>query len=203
MGDAPYRDDRDADQARIAALETELKAARSKIDDLEGKRSQALVLASSTQLARSGKPSTGTKLAGAPMKLELARKFDFAFPTDKLEDLVESIREITRDRGRTELMRSSLAWWSSASDRGTGPFTSITVTVKGETTSLVVTDRLGPLAGAIYGGVGGGVGGGAIMLPIMASIAMPFMIPVLAIGWFGGIYLGSRELFTSRARKRA
>jgi len=32
-----YRDDRDADQARIAALETELRQARERIDELEGR----------------------------------------------------------------------------------------------------------------------------------------------------------------------
>jgi hypothetical protein len=41
-----YRDDRDADQARIAALEQELAATRDKLAALEGRQSQALVLAS-------------------------------------------------------------------------------------------------------------------------------------------------------------
>ena len=40
-----YRDDRDADQARIAALEKELEATRGKLAHVEGRQSQALVLA--------------------------------------------------------------------------------------------------------------------------------------------------------------
>lgn len=203
MSDAPYRDDRDADQARIAALQTELTQAKAKIDELEGKRSQALVLASSTSLSAAGKPSAGTRIAGAPMRLELTRKFDGLFPADKFEDLIERIRDITRDRGRTELMRSSFAWWSSASEKSTGPFTSVTVTARDGATTLVVSDRLGPLAGALYGGIGGGVGGGAIILPIFASVAMPLAIPLIALGWFGGIYGGTRALFKRAARKRA
>ena len=203
MSDTPYRDDRDADQARIASLEAELEVAKARIDDLEGKRSQALVLASSTSLTPAGKPRTGTRVAGAPMRLELMRTFDGTFPADKFEDLIESIREITRDRGRTELMRSSVAWWASSSDRSTGPFTSITVSIKDGRTNLIVTDRLGQLAGALYGGIGGGVGGGAIMLPILASMAMPVAIPVIVLDWFGGIYAGTRALFKRSARKRA
>lgn len=203
MGDAPYRDDRDADRARIDALEAELAKAKATIDDLEGRRSQALVLASSTALSPSGKPGLGTRIAGAPMKLELSRTFDKPLPTDTFEDLVETLRGVTRDRGRTEIMRSSLAWWASSSDRGTGPFTAVTVTVKDGRTELVVTDRLGQLAGGLYGGIGGGVGGGAIMLPILASMAAPVAIPLIAIGWFGGIYAGTRALFKRSARKRA
>jgi len=33
-----YRDDRDADRARIEALEQELAQAKAKVDELEGKR---------------------------------------------------------------------------------------------------------------------------------------------------------------------
>ncbi len=203
MGDAPYRDDREADQARIAALEADLKATKSKLEDLEGRRSQALVLAGASSLTNAGTSSRGTRIAGAPMKLELVRTFDFAFPADKFEDLVEAIRAITRDRGRTELMRSSVAWWASTPDKSIGPFTAITVTVKDGATTLVVSDRLGQLAGAIYGGVGGGIGGGAIMLPVFAAMAMPVLIPVVVVGWLGGVFAGSRALFKNRAKKRA
>ncbi len=203
MSDAPYRDDRDADQARIAALEAELKQAQAKIDGFEGKRSQALVLAGSSSLAATGKPPLGIRIAGAPMRLELSRTFDGAFPADKFEDLIASIRELSGNRGRTELMRSSVAWWALAPERGTGPFTGIVVVVKDGITTLTATDRLNQLAGALFGGIGGGVGGGAIMLPILASMAVPLAIPVIALGWFGGIFAGTRAIFKSRARKRA
>ncbi len=68
-----YRDDRDADQARITALETDLAAARRKLDDLEGRRSQALVLASKIRLARSG----GRKIPWfGPTRFELDAAFE-------------------------------------------------------------------------------------------------------------------------------
>lgn len=195
-----YRDDRDADQARIAALETDLAAARSRIDQLEGNQSQALVLASTAALTTPGVPSE-VRWFGAPMRLELTRKFDGAFPVDKFEDLVHLIREHTRERGRVELLRSSVSW--SAEPRGTGPFTNLTVSIRDDVTTLVVSDRLGQLAGAIYGGVGGGVGGGLIVAPIFASIAMPLLTPVFVIGWFGGFFGLTRRIFKSAAKKRA
>jgi hypothetical protein len=203
MSDAPYRDDREADQARIAALERELAQAKDRVAELEQHRSQALVLTSSSALSKQGKPTLGTRIAGAPLQLELERTFDATFPTDKLEDLVGIIRSVAKERGHTELLRSSMAWSSITGARATGPQMTVTVTIRDGTTQLVVGDRLGQLAGALYGGVGGGVGGGAIMLPILASVGAPYLAPVIFIGWFGGVYAGARALFKRSARKRA
>lgn len=199
-----YRDDRDADRARIEALEQELAHAKSKVEELEGKRSQALVLASGGALTAAGKPnSASTKWAGAPMRLELMRSWDKEFPVDHFEDLIDGIREVTGDNGRIEMLRTSMTWSSSSQEKGIGPFITVRISVKNGTTRLEVTDRLGQLAGVVYGAIGGGVGGGAIVLPIFASIAVPILAPVIAVGWFGGFYVGLRKLFKSRARKRA
>lgn len=199
-----YRDDRDADRARIEALEQELAQAKAKVDELEGKRSQALVLAGSSGLTAAGKAtSASAKWAGAPFRLELARTWDKEFPLDALEDLIEVIREVTRDNGRVEMLRTSMTWTSAGPEKGTGPFITIRIAVKNGTTKLEAGDRLGQLAGVIYGAIGGGVGGGAIALPIFASISVPILAPVIAAGWFGGFYFGLRKIFKSRARRRA
>src|ERR1043165_2188505 len=124
-----YRDDREADQARIESLERELSEAQTKIAELEGKRSQALVLAGSKDIAPSGKAtSAAAKWFGAPLKLELLRTWDKEFPVDKFEDLIDVIREITGDNGRAELLKSSMTWSSSATQqKGTRPFIEIRV----------------------------------------------------------------------------
>jgi len=193
-----YRDDRDADQARIEALEGELAVANKRIAELEGRREQALVLASESA------PSTAAKRwLGAPLALELEHTFEGAFPAEKFEELVEHIRELTRDRGRTELMKSSVAWWSSASERGIGPFTCATVTVKDGKTILRVTDKLGQLAGALFGGLGGGLGGGGLAAPLFATIAMPVLAPLFFGAWFGGSYALARTFYKRSAKKRA
>lgn len=199
-----YRDDRDADQARIVALEAELTAANKRIDELEGTRSQALVLASGGALAATGKPTTrAAKWLGAPTRLGLSRVFPAAYPADKFEDLVDVIRDITGDRGRTELMKTSMTWWASSAERGTGPFTTITVAIKDGVTTLTATDRLGQLAGAYYGGIGGGVGGGGLALPIGATLLMPVLASVFFGAWIGFTFALSRSLYKRSAKKRA
>ena len=198
-----YRDDRDADQARIAALEQELAATRDELATLEGRQSQALVLASQGALMPAGGRSASTKWFGAPGQLQLARRFDGVFPADRFEELIERIRELTRDPGRTELLKSSLTWFASRGEKSTGPYRVVTVTVRDGGTTLTVTDRLAGLAGAIYGGVGGGVGGGGLSLPILASAAIPVLAPVFILGWLGGVFLGAREIYKRAARRRA
>src|SRR5690242_12494725 len=105
-----YRDDRDADQARIAALEAELAAARDRVGELEGRRQQALVLASHGELAAGARRSAAMRWLGAPLVLELTRTFDRAYPTDRFEDLLVVIREVAREPGMSEILRSSLTW---------------------------------------------------------------------------------------------
>src|SRR5690606_18790637 len=102
-------------------------------------------------------------------------------------------------------MRTSVSWSTSTPERSTGPFLELTVSVRGNVTTLVARDRLHGLAGAIFGGVGGGVGGGAIMAPIGLAIAIgsPVAVPLLLGGWLAGAYAGSRALFKRGARKRA
>lgn len=195
-----YRDDRDADQARITALEADLQAAQRKIDELEGRRSEALVLATSTALAN--RPDKKIPWFGAT-RLELVATFQGEFPRDDMETLIEEIRVLTRDHGRTELFKSSLTWSSSTTQGAIGPYLMISVVIKDGWTTLTATDQLKALAGGIYGGVGGGVGGGAIMLPVFASIAVPMLIPVVVLGWVGGVVLGARALYKRASRKRA
>jgi hypothetical protein len=197
-----YRDDRDADQARIASLEHELAETREKLAALEGRRTQALVLATRGALVAGAEPSAAARVFG-PGTLRLARRFDGAFPAARFEQLVERIRELTGDPGRTEVLGASLTWFASRGDRSTGPHRIVTVAVRDGATTLTITDRLGGLAGAIYGGVGGGVGGGGLSLPIMASTLVPMLTPVFLLGWLGGVFFGTRALYLRLARRRA
>lgn len=197
-----YRDDRDADQARIASLKRELAETRGKLAALEGRRTQALVLATRGALVPGAAPSTASRVFG-PGMLRLARRFDGAFPAARFDQLVERIRELTGDPGRTEVLGTSLTWFASRGDRSTGPHRIVTVAVRDGVTTLTVTDRLAGLAGAIYGGVGGGVGGGGLSLPIMASTFVPMLTPVFLLGWLGGVFFGTRALYLRLARRRA
>jgi hypothetical protein len=198
-----YRDDRDADRARIEALEAELVVANNKIDELEGRRSQALTIAHGQALVGSGGARRKTPWYGAPMRLELAHTFAGEYPKDELETLIDLIRGITREAGRAEVLKSSITWSAGTNPRATGPFTVVTVSVRDGKTSLMVTDSLGQLAGGLYGGLGGGLGGGAIMVPIIAFLSMPALIPVAVGTWLGGVFLGTRAIFKRAARRRS
>jgi hypothetical protein len=199
-----YRDDRDADRARIAALEAELAASQQKVAELEGRRQQALVLASQGALARSASGKSPSQFwFGAPLELSLAKELPGSFPVDKFEDVIETIRMHTRESGRSEVLKMSVTWSASSGPKSTGPFTVVTVSVRDGVTRILATDKLGQLAGALYGGLGGGVGGGAVMAPIAATIAVPVLAPLFFIGWFGGVYWGTRAIFKRVARRRA
>ena len=200
-----YRDDRDADRARIEALEAELVVANKKIDELEGRRSQALAIAHGKTLVGTATGALGRKAPwyGAPLRLELGHIFEGEYPKDELETLIELIRGVTRDPGRAELLKSSMTWSAGTNPRATGPFTVVTVSVRDGKTSLLVTDSLGQLAGGLYGGLGGGLGGGAIMVPIIAFLGMPALIPAAVATWLGGVFLGTRAIFKRAARRRA
>lgn len=197
-----YRDDRDADQARIAALERELAETRDKLAVLEGRPSQALTRVNGGALVLSAQTTPASRLFG-PGALELTRRFDGAYPAERFEELIHRIRELTRDPGRTELLRSSLTWFASRGEKTTGPERVVTLAVRGGTTTLTVSERLGALAGAIYGGVGGGVGGGGLSLPILAAVALPVLAPVFLLGWLGGVFVGTRAIYLRAARRRA
>ncbi len=197
-----YRDDRDADQLRIDALEQELARARQRIDELEGKRAHALVVQPGGALALTSEGKVA-RWFGAPGQLHLTRRWDAAFPTDHFEELIEVIREVTRDPGRSELLKSSLTWYPSRTDKQGGPSRVLAISVRDGATTLTATERLGPLGGAIFGGIGGGVGGGGIMVPILATTAVPVLAPVFFLGWFGGVFLGARGIFKRAARRRA
>lgn len=196
-----YRADRDADRARIAALEQELAETRDKLAVVEGRQAQALVRATQGGLVAGGRG--GAARWFGPGTLQLARRFDGAFPTERFEELIERIREFTRDPGRTELLKSSLTWFASRGEKSIGPFRVVTVTIRDGVSTLTVTDRLAGLAGAIYGGVGGGVSGGGITIPIIASMALPVLTPVFLLGWLGGILLATRAIYRRAAKRRA
>src|SRR5262245_25139490 len=102
-----YRDDRDADRARIAALEAELAKAERRVAELEGRRVLALVQAGGNALARAdAAPSAARTWLGAPLRLALTKRWDGAFPVERFEDVIERIREVMRDPGRSELLRA-------------------------------------------------------------------------------------------------
>ncbi|CAN5764615.1 hypothetical protein BH11MYX2_BH11MYX2_09720 [soil metagenome] len=197
-----YRDDRDADRARIEALEIELAQARRELAAVRGE-SFALVPASGNALAvAEGKDQ---RWYGPPTKIDLARSFEGEFPKEKFEELIANIRRIMETRGHAELLTTSMTWWATGGQRQNNTVAEITVSSRNGKTDLAVRLNLRPLVGAMYGGVFGGVGGGGVSLPIAIPIAMgmPLVVPVAVVVWLGSVFLGARSIYKRLGRRHA
>jgi hypothetical protein len=193
-----YRDDLEAAQSRIVALEKELDEERSK--------SQALVKAKSgpSALVRSASGSSSAqKWLGAPTKLELERELEGELPESAHTELVECIRRKVETVGTTTVLPGSLAWSAGTHHKSTGPFVNVYISWRDSKTIIRVDDKLGNLAGALYGGIGGGVGGGGIMLPIAAAFVSPWLLPITIPAWLGANYVVCRRLYRASSSKRA
>jgi hypothetical protein len=42
-----------------------------------------------------------------------------------------------------------------------------------------------------------------VAIPIVASLAIPLAVPVVVLGWLGGVFYGTRRLFQRAAHRRA
>ncbi|HEY4239797.1 MAG TPA: hypothetical protein VGM88_08275 [Kofleriaceae bacterium] len=199
-----YRDDRDADQARIAALEQELAAAKERVAELQGQTALVKSSDGAQALVRAGAQQ---QWYGPQLKLRMTRRWDQGFPPDRFEEIVDRAREHTGDHGTTELLKTSLTWSMFPYYRGrgqnAGAARSIIVTSRDGATTLVAAESLANLAGGIYGGFGGGVGGGGVMLPVTASLFMPVLAPVFVLTWFGSVFVAARAIYKRAAKRRA
>jgi hypothetical protein len=197
-----YRDDLDAAQARVTALEQELASTRTRLAEAEDRRSHALVLAEQDVALALAGGGRAARVFGGPLRVRLERTFSGELDPASFEDLIELIRTTTKDAGRSELMKASLLWTSSSPPNGVGPFLTVMVSSKRGQVTMSVEDRFGNTAGIVYGAVGGGIAGGLAVLPIMATVAIPVLGIALIPVWLGGAVLGCRALYRRATRKR-
>jgi hypothetical protein len=196
-----YRDDRDADRARIEALEVELAHAKRELAEARGE-TVALVPAAGNALAvAEGKEQ---RWYGPPTNLELTRSFEGELPRERFEDLIAHIRRIMETRGHAELMTTSMTWWATGGERANKTIAEVIVSSRNGATELTVRINLRPLAGAIYGGLLGGLGaGGASIVLVPIAFYLPLVAPVAAVAWFGSVFAGARALYTRKGRRSA
>lgn len=199
-----YRDDLEASQARADALEKELADARSKIAELEGGPSRALVRQGPTAMVRgeAGSPAARTWM-GAPLRTEFIRELDGEISEDAYTEIIERIRAAFDNVGSVSTLPGSLAWITDNASNGVGPFVSVYFTMRDDRTTIRAHERHGGLAGVVFGAVGGGVGGGGIALPLSLAVISPMILPFSIPIWLGTAYYACRRLFRSRVRKRA
>ena len=192
-----YRDDADAALARADALEKELAAAKAEIDELKGRRSEALTRVGSQALAR----QTATRWLGGPTRLALSRTIDGELPEEAYSDLVGRCTMLLGQIGNVSVLKGSLSWTSTI---GSGNMISVFVTSRDKQTTIRIDENLGRVVGGVFGGVGGGVGGGGISLPILlATQTMPFLAPITIAGWLGGVYVLCRRIYRGVAQRHS
>jgi hypothetical protein len=197
-----YRDELEAAQARADALERELEEARTRIEKLEGRRSTALARRGETGLARSGADSSYSAWAAGPTKLRFETEIDGEVPERAYQELVEVMRRSVGAIGNASTLGKSLSWSATPQHGSADRMVLVTVDSRRGRTVIRVEEQLSILLGRIYGGVLGGVGGGGIMLPILAGLAYPPMIPITLAAWLGGVFGICRKAYAKRARAR-
>jgi len=182
MTESPYRSDRDADLARIGALESEVALVRTQLEARDAEP-RALVLASQRN-----------------DMVAIERTFDVRLSAEQLSVLVDRIRELTRTRGRTELTPTGASWWAKETEGEAGMC--ITISVSSTSTRLVATDGLTSLRDRVGIAVLASI---AIALPATVAagvIALP-LAPVLACTWVAGSIAGVRTAAPRQARQRS
>jgi hypothetical protein len=191
-----YRDDLEAAQNRIAALEREL-----------GDAKQALVVRDEAALATTPWQRRARRWLGARTRLRGERVVEGEIDDGAYAELVEAITEGFDVRGRASSVPDRLQWSNTTGDRRNGiADIAISITHNHGQTRIKGEVRLGALAGGIFGGIGGGGGGGAAF--VGASTFLEFPIGMAAIGlaivgaWLGATYWSCRKLYRWSVKRR-
>jgi len=184
-----YRDEREAMQARIEQLESELREVRA---------------------AYAG-PSEATERQpanpwfGAPLRLVFEREVPGELPETSLEELVAVVRRGTDQLGRTDRLGGTLAWSVGPTRDGAQRAPEFTCEVRDGRIRLRLTENERGVAGGLFGGIVGGVGGGGlgVWIPLAATqLIHPALGVALMLLWIAIVWLIVRMGFSALIRRR-
>ncbi len=175
-----YRDDLEAAQARIAALERENAELKQE--------STALVKAGGTGLAKVGPQNTQRRWLGGPTKLANEKVIDGEVPEAAFALVVDHARDFFGRPGELSVLPGSVTWNTRTTDSRT---IELRLTVRSGATTLRLSENLSGWAGGVYG-VLGSMGGVAAIVTI-ASLG-PLGVAIVGAGG-GGLLVGARSLF--------
>lgn len=150
------------------------------------------------------KPVTfASRLAGAPVEIEIERIIKGELPAERLEELVPTIQSATSGQGTASAVGRTLTW-SSRTDSNTSS-QQVLVSVRDGQTLIRLQESYGGLAAGLFGGIIGGVGGGlgfgmgGALGGILGSVAFGVAIPITVVA---GSYALARAIFTSQVKRR-
>lgn len=148
-------------------------------------------------------PTVGTRLAGAPMAIQIERSIEGELPRERLEELVPVIQSATAGQGTASAVGRTLTW-SSRTESNTSA-QQVLVSVRAGETLIRIEESFGGLAAGLFGGIMGGVGGGVgfglggALGGVLGSVALAVAFPVTIVA---GSYALARAIFTSQVRRR-
>ncbi len=184
------------DPAGLTLAELEEIAAEAGIDP-------ALLRHAANELHVLRPPTLGSRLAGAPVAIEIERTIDGELPAERLEELVPTIQAATAGQGTASAVGRTLTW-SSRTESNTSA-QQVLVSVRDGQTLIRIQESFGGLAGGLFGGIMGGVGGGVgfglggALGGVLGSVVLAVAFPVTIVA---GSYVLARSIFTAQVRRR-
>jgi hypothetical protein len=150
------------------------------------------------------RPATaGSRLAGAPLAIELERVVDGELPPERLEDLVPTIVAATPGRGTASAVGRSLTWSSQEGSNLTER--QVLVSVQDGRTLIRVEEAYGGLAAGWFGGLMGGLGGGVgfgVGGPLTATLGLGIGLIAFPLAAVTGSYFLARAIYAAQVRRR-
>lgn len=150
------------------------------------------------------KPATlGSRLAGAPVAIEIERIVEGEMPVERLEELIPTMQSATAGQGTASAVGRTLTW-SSRTESNTSA-QQILVSVRDGKTLIRLQESFGGLAAGLFGGIMGGVGGGVgfslggVLGGVLGSVVLGVAIPVSVVA---GSYALARAIYAAQVNRR-
>ncbi len=145
-----------------------------------------------------------SRLAGAPLSIELERTIAGELSEDGLEHLIPEIQRAADGPGQPALVGRTLTWQSSTSDDLRT--LQVSIASRNGRTRIGIEERYENLAWTVLGGIVGGFGGGVgfgvglgVGIGALGSVLFSVAFPAAALG---GSYLIARAIYSRMVNKR-
>jgi len=142
-------------------------------------------------------PSMGSRLAGAPVAIDIERVINGEVTRERLEELVSTIQSATAGQGTASTWSSTTG--SSITER------QVLVSVRDRQTLIRIQENFGGLAASLFGGIMGGVGGGVgfgLGGGLSAALGLGAGLIALPLTTVAGSYFLARAIYKSQVRRR-
>lgn len=150
------------------------------------------------------RPETlGSRLAGAPLHVDIESVIEGELPWERVEELVATIQARTTGQGTASAVGRTLTWTSRTEENALAQ--QVLVSVRGGQTLIRNHESFGGLAAGWFGGIMGGVGAGVgfgLGGALSATLGLGAGLIALPLATVTGSYFLARAIFTAQVRRR-